>query len=244
MASNDERPPNRAWQIGQAIEIAVDEDEARTGIVAGSLAFPAVGAVIGGGAAGTATGLGGIGLAFGGGAIGISAAAAVAVPAVAVGAAGLGIFRGLQGIQERTRQRTLRDLVAHFQNEAQLDYVVRVFHLEGMGGLQEGRRPPTSESSKAVLHLWRGSRSSAPLTGLFCSPAGEFVVTYDISKSHWAYVRLFGEDKISGGGLDLRGRDIQFDDLGSVPLVLRILEREEFVTLRKRDTDEEERPRQ
>ena len=37
--------------------------------------------------------------------------------------------------------------------------------------------------------------------------------------------------KFSGGGTDLRGQDFHVDDLNSVDLVLRILEREGFLNL-------------
>ena len=47
---------------------------------------------------------------------------------------------------------------------------------------------------------------------------------------------VMGDDKFTGGGTDLRGQDLHFDDLNSVDLVLRILEREGFVALRQ-DTD-------
>ena len=91
MADN-ESSATRAWQIGAAIEAGVDEQEARRRTNAGEILVPAAGAIIGGGAVATATGLGGVGLAFGGAAIGIGAATAVAAPAVAAGAVSYGIY--------------------------------------------------------------------------------------------------------------------------------------------------------
>ena len=71
------------------------------------------------------------------------------------------------------------------------------------------------------------------MMGLFCSPKGEFVLTYDLRPDHWAYVTVTDDGKFAGDGTDLGGQDIHFDDLNSVDLVLRILEREEFVALRQ-----------
>ncbi len=66
---------------------------------------------------------------------------------------------------------------------------------------------------------------------------GEFVVTYDLEDARWAYVRLIGEGKFSGSGLDTTGREFQADDLNSLDLLIRILGREGF--LRERDTGDE-----
>ena len=66
--TNSKEPVNPAWHIGAAIEIGIDEMEARRQIDAGEIIAPATGAAVGGIAAATATGLGGVGLAMGGGA--------------------------------------------------------------------------------------------------------------------------------------------------------------------------------
>ena len=235
---NNEVRSNRAWLIGAAIEAGVDAQEARSRINAGEIAVPAAGAVIGGGVAATATGLGGVGLAFGGGAIGIGAFTAVAAPAVAAGAVSYGIYRGIRELNRMNREQTLRSLVEHFRSTGKPDHADRVFHIEGMGQLVEGRRPPAHSSARATLRLLDPSESSA-MMGLFCSPRGEFVLTYDFQPDHWVYVMVIGDDKFSGSGTDLRGQEFRIDDLNSVDLVLRILEREGFLNLRQ-DPDGEQ----
>lgn len=221
-----------AWQIGAAIEAGVDEQEARRRIDAGEVIAPAAGAATGGIAAATATGLGGVGLAFGGGAIGIGAATAVAAPAIAVGAVGYGVYRGIRELKRRNRDQTLRALVEYFVEADQPQQVERVFTIEGKGRLGNGRRPPTHSSAKALLRLLENTESKA-FIGLFCSPKGEFVLTYDLAPLRWAYVRLISEDEFNGAGVDLRGQDFQVEDLDSINLLVRVLEREEF--LRRRE---------
>ena len=233
--ANPELPANHAWQIGAAIEAGVDAQEARRRIDAGEIVVPAAGVVIGGGVVATATGLGGVGLAFGGGAIGIGAVTAIAAPAVAVGAVSYGIYRGIRGVGSWSRVQTLRALVGYFQSINQQHHADRVFHVEGRGQLEERRRTPTHSSTRATLRVVAGSESPS-MMGLFCSPNGDFVLTYDLQPNRWAYVVVMGDDKFTGGGTDLRGQDLHFDDLNSVDLVLRILEREGFVALRQ-DTD-------
>ena len=111
-----------------------------------------------------------MGLAFGGGAIGIGAATAVTAPAVAGAAVTYGIYRGIKELRGRSRVQALRGLVNLFRSVNQLHNVDRVFHIEGMGELEEGRRPSTQASAKAtLLHLTKGE-SLATVTGLFCSP--------------------------------------------------------------------------
>ncbi len=228
-----------AWQIGAAIEAGIDEREARRQVAAGEFVASVAGAAVGGGAAAAATGLGGVGLAFGGGAIGIGAAAAVAAPAVAAGAVAYGVLRGFRAWNTRNREQTLRGLVQYFRATDQLHNAARVFHIEGMGALEEGRHPPTHSSAKAALHVLAAGDSPAR-TGFFCSLAGEFVLTYDMTEGHWAYVRLIGEGKFSGGGKDLRGREFRVDDLPSVDLLLRTLEREGFVRLHENPPEEQD----
>ena len=235
--SNEVRS-NRAWQMGAAIEAGVDEQEAWRRINAGEIAAPAAGAIIGGGVVATMTGLGGVGLAFGGGAIGIGAFTAVAAPAVAAGAVSYGIYRGIRALNRMTREQTLRGLVEGFRSDGKPDHADRVFHIEGMGQLVEGRRPPAHSSARPTLRLLASSETSAML-GLFCSPKGEFVLTYDLQPDHWVYVMVVRDDKFSGRGRDLRGQEFHLDDLNSVDLVLRILEREGFLTLRQ-DPDGEQ----
>ena len=229
-------PTTPAWQIGSAIEAGVDELNARHRIDAGELIVPAAGVVITGGATATATGLGGVGLAFGGGAIGIGAAAVVAGPAVAGGAVGYGVYQGIRQIRNWSRDRTLRALVHWFQAAEQFDKAERIFRIEGMGRLVGSRRPPTRSSSAATLRLF-AETTSAALVGLFCAPKGEFVVTYDVSGQHWAYVTLLGEDRFSGSGMDLRGRKFLLDDLNTFEMLLRVLGREEFVKLNQEQSE-------
>lgn len=217
-----------AWQIGAAIEAGVDEQEARRRIDAGEVIAPAAGAATGGIAAATATGLGGVGLAFGGGAIGIGAATAVAAPAIAVGAVGYGIFRGIKELKRRNRDQTLRSLIEYFTECDQPQQVERIFNIEGKGRLVGGRSQPTHSSAKALLRLLEGTESRA-FIGLFCSPKGEFVLTYDLPPLRWAYVRFINEDEFQGDGKDLRGQNLQVDDLDSIDLLIRVLEREEFL---------------
>ena len=107
-----------------------------------------------------------------------------------------------------------------------------------MGSLEEGRRPPTHASAKATLRHVVGSESLALVTGLFCSPQGEFVLTYDLQENHGVYLKLISEDEFSGGGIDLRGQEFQLDDLTDVDLALRILEREGFVRILQEPNDE------
>ena len=234
----DIQPPiNPAWQIGAAIEAGADELDARRRIDAGDLIGPAAGAVITGGATATATGLGGVGLAFGGGAIGIGAAAAVAAPAVAGGAVGYGIYQGIRQLKNWSRDRTLRALVEWFQVTEQFDKMEGVFRIEGMGRLVEGRRPPTRESSAATLRLLAETTSTA-LVGLFCAPAGNFVVTYDFSGEHWAYVVLINHENFSGRGIDLRGQELLLNDLNSFDMLIRVLEREGILYPRRDETEE------
>lgn len=223
---------NRAWQIGAAIEAGVDEQKARQLIDAGEVIAPAAGAAAGGIAAATATGLGGVGLAFGGGAIGIGAATAVAAPAIAVGAVGYGVYRGIRELKRRNRDQTLRALIDYFGETNQPQQIERIFTIEGKGRLGDGRRAPTHSSAKALLRLLEESESKA-FIGLFCSPNGEFVITYDLAQDHWAYIRLIGEDKLSGGGVDLRGQDFRVDELDSIALLIRVLEREELLKRRE-----------
>ncbi len=237
MAEN-ESSATRAWYIGEAIEAGVDEQEARRRIDAGEIAAPAAGAILGGGVIATATGLGGVGLAFGGGAIGIGAATAVAAPAVAAGAVGYGIYRGFKELRRWNRNQTMRGLVRYFRETGQPNKVARIFYMEGMGTLEEGHRPPTHASAKATLRHLVGSESLASVTGLFCSPKGELVLTYDRTEDHWAYVRLIDDNKFTGEGRDLRGQRFQMDDLTNGDLVLRVLEREGFIRIRE-ETDEE-----
>ena len=230
--SDPETSFNRAWQIGVAIEAGIDEQEARQRIDAGEVIAPVAGAAAGGIAAATATGLGGVGLAFGGGAIGIGAATAVAAPAIAVGAVGYGVYRGIRDLKMRSRDQTLRALIEYFAENNQPQQIERIFVIEGKGRLGDGRRAPTHSSTKALLSLLEESESSA-FIGLFCSPKGEFVLSYDLAQEHWAYVRFIGEDKFSGGGVDLRGQHFRVDELDSVALLIRVLEREELLKRRE-----------
>ena len=227
---------NHAWQIGAAIEAGIDAEEARRRLDAGEIVVPAAGAAIGGGVAATATGLGGVGLAFGGGAIGIGAAAAVAAPAVAAGAVSYGIYRSYRDLGKRSRVQALRRLVEYFRSSNQGYYADRVFHVEGRGQLEDSRKPPTRSSTKTTL-LLLGATDSTAMMGLFCSPDGNFVLTYDLQPNHWAYVMAMDDDKFTGDGTDLRGQGLRIDDLNSVDMVLRVLEREGFVTLRQDDDD-------
>ena len=236
-AENEDRPADHAWRIGAAIETGVDGEEARRQLDAGQIIIPAAGAAAVGGAAATATGLGGVGLAFGGGAIGIGAVAAVGIPAVAAAAAGYGIYRGIRELGRWGRVQTLRGLVEHFQSVDGQFYVDRMFHVEGRGQVEADRLPPTPSSAKATLRIV-GSSDSKGFMGLFCSPEGQFVLTYDIEPGHWAYVVVAQDDKFSGAGTDLRGQDLGIGELDSVRAVLRVLEREGFVALRKETDDD------
>ena len=220
---------NRAWQMGFAIEAGIDEQEARSRIDAGEIIAPAASLAAGGIVAASATGLGGVGLAMAGTAIGVSAAAAVAAPAVAAGAVGYGIYRGIKGLKNRNRDQAVRALVDYLRATNREDMADKVFWLEGKGRLDTHRRPPTHASAKATFQLFTETSTNA-LVGLFGSPEGELVVTFDVNENHWAFVRLIGEDSFSGGGVDLRGRQLRVDDLDSIDILLRVLEREGFVS--------------
>ena len=136
------------------------------------------------------------------------------------------------------RDRTIRELIRYFRETTQPHQVERIFSIEGMGRLEDGRRPPSHSSATATLLLLAESENSV-FMGLFCSPKGEFVLTYDSSPLHWAYVRLIGKDKFSGGGKDLREQDFTVDDINNMKLLLRVLEREEFLQRREVETSEE-----
>ena len=222
----------RAWQIGAAIEAGIEEQEAHQRIDAGEVIAPAAGAAAGGIAAAAATGLGGVGLAFGGGAIGIGAATAVAAPAIAVGAVGYGVYRGIRELKRRNRDQTLRAIIEYYRESNQPQQIERILIIEGKGRLVDGRRAPSHSSAKALLSILEESESNA-FIGLFCSPKGEFVLTYDLSQEHWAYIRLIGEEKFSGGGLDLRGHRFRVDELDSIAILIRVLEREELLKRRE-----------
>lgn len=206
----------------------MDEKLARLDAIAGDLAAPAAGAMLGGGVAATATGLGGVGLAMGGDATGAGAVSAIAAPAVAVGAVSYGVYKAFQGVSRRNRDETVRGLVQHFHNTDQPRMVERMFTLEGMGRLEKGRRSPTRGSASAVHEILTSSSSDA-LVGLFCAPNGEFVLTYDLPDKRWAYVRLVNEGNFTGAGLD---RDLQQFDLeiwNEVKQVIEIFRRERFL---------------
>ena len=156
----------------------------------------------------------------------------MAAPAIAVGAVGYGVFRGIKELKRRSRDQTLRSLVEYFTESDQRQQVERIFTIEGKGRLVDGRRQPTHSSAKALLRLLEGTESKA-FIGLFCSPKGEFVLTYDLPPFRWAYVRLISEDEFQGAGKDLRGQDLQVDDLDSIDLLIRVLAREEFLKRRE-----------
>ena len=212
----------RAWSIGEAIESGMDDKEAVDW--AGRTAA-AGGAAAGGLAAASATGLGGVGLAAGGTAVGISAVTAVAVPAVAVGALGYGVFKGIQGWG---RKDAVKNLVKYFQDTEQLDMLDRIFVMEGKGQLVEGRRPVAWGSATATLRLLTEGRTSARV-GLFCSPQGHFVLTYDLTEEHWAYAKLVDENDFTGGGVGPKGREFQLDGLNDMERLLRILKQQRIL---------------
>ena len=231
--------------MGLAIEAGLDEQEARRRVNAGEFtvtaAGAAVGGVVGGGAVAAATGLGGVGLAFGGGAVGIGALTAVAAPAVAGAAVGYVAVRGvassIRGIQGRNRERTLRTLIEHFTGSGQAHKAVRLFEIEGKGSLLDGRSPPTNDSAKALLEVLERSESDASV-GLFCSPLGQFVVTFDLDDGRYGYVILVDDDEFLGGGIDSRGEEFDLKNHNSSDLLIERLEREGF--LRFPDNSDEE----
>ena len=210
----------RAWAIGEAIEAGIDE---RAAIDRSALTVAAGTGAAGGIAAATATGLGGVGLAAAGGAIGIGAATAVAAPAVVTTAAGFGIFKGVRGV---IRKDAVKELIKYFQKTGQAGMVERIYTLEGKGQLIEGRRPPAWGSADAVLHLLTQGRTSASV-GLFCSPGGHFVLTYDLSLDHWAYVKLVDNDDFTGCGMDPGGHEFRLDDLKDIKHLISSLKRRE-----------------
>lgn len=221
MTDTDTLANNRGWQIGLAIEAGMDEAEARRRVSANELAALA-GITTGGIGAGAA------GLAFGGTAIGIGALTAVAAPAVAAGGVGYAVARAVTGIGIARRDQLLRILTGFFGLNGQADKVVRLFEIEGKGRLVDGRRPPDSATAKALLEVLQKSQSDA-LVGLFCSPAGKFVVTFDVADGRYAFAVLVSGRRFSGGGIDSRGEEFNLDGVSSVELLIRILEREGFV---------------
>ena len=208
----------------------MDEAEARRRVSANELAALAGIAAdgIGGGAAGVATGLGGVGLALGGGAVGIGALTAVAAPAVAAGGVGYAVARAVTGIGIARRDQLLRMLAGFFGLNGQADKVVRLFEIEGKGRLVDGRHPPDSATTKALLEVLQKSQSEA-LVGLFCSPAGKLVVTFDLADGRYAFTVLVSGKNFSGGGIDSRGEEFNLDGVSSVDLLIRIFEREGFL---------------
>ena len=219
-----------AWQIGVAIEAGIDESLARQSASGREFAVPVAGGLLGGGVAATATGLGGVGLAMGGGAIGVGAVTAIAAPAVAVGAVSYGVYKAFQGVSRRNREETIRGLIQHFQDTDQPRMIERIFTIEGMGRLDKGRRPP-AKGSAAALHEILASSSSDAFVGLFCSPNGEFVLTYDLPDERWAFLRLVNEDHFTGGGRDRDLEEFDLDVWTEVKQVLQILRREGFLSI-------------
>ena len=217
-----------AWHAGASLERGGEEGEIRSLMAKGEIALPIVGAMMGGGAAASATGLGGVGLAFGGGAVGIGAAIAVAAPAMVAGSVGYGFYRGIRLWRHWNRDQTARELLRYFRETNQIQMFDRVFHIEGMGRLGAGRTPPVHASIKATLGLLADSESPAVM-GLFCSPKGELIVTYDLSDKHWAYVRLIGERRFSGAGVAASGGSVQLHDIESVDGLTRTLEHAGFL---------------
>ena len=205
------------------------------------IAGAAIGGAIGGGAVAAATGLGGVGLAYGGSAVGIGALTAVAAPAVVVGTVvgTLGYMAAtvVRGRNRWNRQQTLRQLVMHFFDNGQLDKAIRIFEIEGKGELLEDRQTPRNGSAKALLDILEKSESSASV-GLFCSPVGQIVATFDLDDGRYAYVILVNDDEFIGGGIESRGGAFDLTNCNSVDHVIERLEREGF--LRFPDNSEEE----
>lgn len=230
MADDTSLANNRGWQIGLAIEAGMDEAEAHRRVSANEMAAPGgiAAAGIGGGAAGVATGLGGAGLASGGGAVGIGALTAVAAPGVAVGGVGYAVARAVTGIGIARRDHLLRMLTRLFGLNGQADKVVRLFEIEGKGRLVDGRRPPDSATTRALLGVLQKSQSDA-LVGLFCTPAGKLVMTFDLADGRYAFAVLISARKFSGGGIDSREEEFNLSGVSSVDLLIRILEREGFL---------------
>ncbi len=214
---------NRAWLIGEAIEAGIDEKEAND---RAALTVAAGTGVAGGIAAVSATGLGGVGVAAGGTAIGVGAVTAVAAPAVATAAVGYGVFKEISGW---VRKDAVRELIKYFRYTNQLQMMDRLFSIEGKGQLVEGRRPPAGSSAAATLRLLAEGRTSARV-GMFCSPKGHFVLTYDLAAEHWAYIRFVGEDNFTGHGVGLNGQEFQLDNLGEFQRLLRVLIEQKILT--------------
>ena len=229
MATDNSASSNRARLIGSAIEDGADETDVRRQIASGEIIFPTAGATFGGFAA--ATGLGGVGLVFGGSAIGIGAVGAVAAPAIAAGAVTYGVYRAARGLANRSRGQVLRGIIEYFRADGQPQNAQRVFSIEGMGQLDPGRRPPTRNSASATLRLLDQTESRADM-GVFCSPRGELVLTYDLAEKHWAYVMVINSRDFTGAGFDPRGRTFTIDDIDTLDLLIRVLEREEILTRR------------
>ena len=242
MTSDNEFPDREGWIRGWAIEAGVDQEDAKKYFedaikalreMFSPLGGAAIGGAVGGGAAATATGLGGVGLAFGGSAIGIGALAAVAAPAAvgatAVGGVGYAVAKIIRQAKGRSRTQNLREIDEGFQKTGQFDKRVRLYEIEGKGSLLEDRNPPTT-NSVSVLRIVLGSSESAAHVGLFCSPQGDFVLTYDLEDGRYACIKLLADDRFEGVGIDTRGQNFTVEKYSSVDLLNDKLEREGFVS--------------
>ena len=221
---------NKGWQIGFAIEAGMDEEEARHRASTNELAelLGLLDGGVGGQGGGSTTGLGGLGVALGSGVAGIGALTAVGAPAVAAGGVGYAVARAVSGIGTLRRDHLLRVITEFFGLNGQVDKVVRLFEIEGKGRLVNGRRPPDSNTSKSLLELLQKSESAATV-GLFGSPDGKFVVSFDLLDGRYAYAVLQTSKRFTGGGIDSRGAAFDLDGVSSVDLLIRILEREDFL---------------
>lgn len=207
---------NRAWLIGEAIENGMDEKDA---IDRAALAVAAGTGAAGGFAAASVTSLGGVGVAASGTAFGVGAITAVAAPAVITAAAGYGIFKA---ISTSGRKDAVRDLLKYFEDTEQWHIRERILSTEGKGQLVDGRRPPAWGSASATLELLTKGPTSAKV-GLFCSPKGHFVLTYDLATDHWAYVRFVDEYDFTGRGVGPTGHEFELHELKSMKALIQTL---------------------
>ena len=222
-----------AWVIAQAIENGENEQEARLRIlsnISANVVLPASASVATGGVIATATGLGGVGLAFGGGAVGIGAATAIAAPAVAAGVVGYGVYRVAQDFRSRSRVSQLRHLVDYFRGAGQPEKADKVLYLEGKGQLDRKQEKMRGQSAEASLRLLSGTTSEA-LVGLFGSPRGEFILTFDLSPQHWCYIRLISTDSFDGQGMNSRGQEFDVAGWSSVDSLRQQLDREGYLEI-------------
>ncbi len=200
-----------ASSLGLQIEAGANIEDIKNGTNFAGVGAAAAGAAVGGTAAATATGLGGVGVAASGTAIGISAATAVALPAAAGALLGFGAYKLGKRFVNYCRKNELEEIAERFNNLGQVCNAERLWELEAKGQAHPNRRPLTWDSAIAVKNLLLGTVSD-PDMHVFASPTGQIILTYDISKDHWAWIMFNGSKKFEDESKDSHGDTFDVGD--------------------------------